>query len=160
MTYFLTFATYGTHLPGDPRGTTDRHEGQLEARPALETFASNLMAEPPFRLERSEDRQTVVEAIVEVCRYREWRLIALQVRPEHVHGVIQAEGVTSGRVMGDWKRYGTRALKLCWPKRRHFWASGGYARSVPGAGLNRIVRYVLDEQGDPMETYNSLNIDC
>ena len=70
MTYFLTFATYGTHLPGDARGTTDRHEGRLESRPALETFASNLMAERPFRLERSEDRQTVVEARATRTAYR------------------------------------------------------------------------------------------
>ena len=70
MTYFLTFTTYGTHLPGDPRGSSDRRGTLLEVSPALETFARKLMPESPFRLDRPEDRRTVREAIVEVCRHR------------------------------------------------------------------------------------------
>lgn len=76
MAYFLTFTTYGTHLPGDARGSLDRRGALLEVSPALETFASNLMPEGPLRLERAEDRRTVREAIVEVCRHRDWHLVA------------------------------------------------------------------------------------
>ena len=60
MSYFLTFTTYGTHLLGDPRGSTHRHEGRLAPRPAYETFSRNVMTESPFRLSRPEDRQTVL----------------------------------------------------------------------------------------------------
>ena len=30
MTYFLTFTTYGTHLPRDTRGNSDRRGALLE----------------------------------------------------------------------------------------------------------------------------------
>ena len=79
-----TFTTYGTHLPGDARGSLNRRGTLIEVSPALETFASNLMPEEPFRLKRAEDRRAVRAAIVEVCRHRGWHLIALHVRPEHV----------------------------------------------------------------------------
>ena len=157
MTYFLTFTTYGTHLPGDTRGSSDRRGAPLEVSSAMETFARNLMPEGPFRLEGAEDRRTVRDAIVEVCGYRRWHLLALHVRPEHVHGLVQAEGVGGGRVMGDWKRYSSRALRSRWPYRRQFWTGGGSTRSVNGSGLNRIVRYILDEQGEPLETYDANN---
>jgi len=155
MSYFLTFSTYGTHLLGDPRGSTHRHEGRLVPRPAYETSSRNLMKESPFRLSRLEDRQAVFEAILEVCRYREWRLIALHVRTEHVHGLVQAEGVQPHRVMGDWKAYGSRALRKLWPDRTHFWTSGGDTRGISGSGVNAIARYILAEQGEPMETFDA-----
>ena len=103
MAYFVTLSTYGTHLPGDARGSTDRNAGRIQGQSALETFANRLMPEVPFRLEHPADRSVVLHAIVEVCRQRQWRLMALHVRCEHVHGLVQAEGATAGKVMGDWK---------------------------------------------------------
>ena len=157
MTYFLTFTTYGTHLPGDKRGSSDRRGARVEVSPPFETFARNLMPEGPFRLERAEDRRTVRAAIQEVCGHRSWHLVALHVRPEHVHGLVQAQEVSAGRVMGDWKGYCSRALRIHWPHRQQFWTGGGSARSVNGPGLNRLVRYILDEQGEPLETYDGNN---
>ena len=154
MTYFVTFSTYGTHLPGDPRGSADRHDGWLPSRPALVTFAQSLMAETEFRLDGRQDRQAVRDAIVEVCRYRSWRLLALHVRIDHVHGLVQAEGATPGKVMGDWKAYSSRALKIRWPGRQCFWTKSGGARIVRGP-VGRLVSYVLDGQGDRMETYDA-----
>ena len=155
MIYFLTFTTYGTHLPGDARGSIDRHEGKLSSRPALATFASKIMPEPPFQLDHLRDREAVRDEIVRTCEHRQWRLIALQVRTEHVHAVVQAEGVPASRVIGEWKAYSTRALKQRWTTRQHFWTTGGDSRTVPGAGLTQIIRYVLEEQGEPMTTYDA-----
>ncbi|MBY0506061.1 MAG: hypothetical protein K2X03_19245 [Bryobacteraceae bacterium] len=73
--------------------------------------------------------------------------MALHVRPEHVHGLVKAGDATAGRVMGDWKRYCSRALRLHWPHRQQFWTGGGSTRRVKGSGLNRIVGRILDEQG-------------
>ena len=36
MAYFATFSTYGTHLPGDARGSTDRNAGRIQGQSALE----------------------------------------------------------------------------------------------------------------------------
>ena len=59
-----------------------------------------------------------------------------------VHGLVQAELVTGGGVLGDWKRYASRTPRPHWPHRRQFWTGGGSTRSVNGPGLNRIVRYI------------------
>ena len=154
MAYFVTFTTYGTHLPGDSRGSWDRHVGRLLTQSALETSAKQLMPQSPFRLEHVEDRLMVRDAIVQVCRHREWRLIALHVRFEHIHGLVQAEGATPEKVIGAWKAYASRALKVRWPNRQHFWARGGDTRTVQGP-VDRVIAYVLDHQGDQMETYDA-----
>ena len=153
MAYFLMFTTYGTHLPGDSRGSLDRNAGRLEDRPALVTYSKNVMPETAFRLSGAEDRKIVLDAILAVCRYRQWRLIALHVRTEHVHGLVQAEGVTARRVMGDWKSYATRGLRQRWPERRQFWTRVGNCRRVNDRGFDDIVHYVLEEQGEPLATY-------
>ena len=155
MTYFLTFSTYGTHLPGDSRGSTNRHDGRLPPLPALQHHAASLMPELPFRLEGVEDRRLVLNAIIEVFRCRERRLIALHVREALLHGVVQVENATPGRVMRDWKSYGSRTLKVRWPGRKQFGTRGGDCRSVAGDGLNQVLRYVLEEQGEPMEMYDA-----
>lgn len=155
MAYFLMFLTYGTHLPGDERGTLDRHLGPLTApEPVLEKFAARLMTEPAFRLEDSEDRRTVLETIIALCRRREWRLIALHVRPTHVHGLVQAERISPGRIVGDWKANTSQVLKRHWPDRQRFWARGAYTRSVKDS-LHDVMAYILDGQGEPMEIYTA-----
>ena len=153
--YFLTFSTYGTHLPGDARGSTDRHQGRLASVPGLARFAESEMQETPYRMELATDRRAVRDAILEVCRHREWRLLALHVRADHVHGVVQAERVTPGRVMGDWKSYSSRGLRVRRPDRQKFWTEGGDVRSVRGPELARILAYVLEGQGEPMEIYDA-----
>lgn len=124
MIYFLTFSTYGTHLPGDSRGSIHQ---QLHQGPQRK-----LMTEPAYRLERAADRAAVLETIIEVCRHREWRLIAPHVRAEHVHGVVHVECVSPSRVPGDGKSYSSRALRKLSPGRKNFWTVGGDARRCQG----------------------------
>ncbi|MBY0508406.1 MAG: transposase [Bryobacteraceae bacterium] len=96
----------------------------------------------------------VRDAIISVCQHRHWRLIALHVRADHVHGLVQAVGSTPARVAGDWKAYSTRALQPNWPNRQQFWTQGAFHRSVRGAGLAEIARYILDGQGDRLEVFD------
>jgi REP element-mobilizing transposase RayT len=110
------------------------------------------MTEPAFCLEDPMDRRAVLDAIVEVCRFRQWRLMALHVRVTHLHGLVQAEGVTPQRVIADWKAYASRSLKQRWPERKHFWATGGNVRSIRES-VEDALRYVIDGQGEPMDTY-------
>ena len=124
------------------------------SRPALVTSTEKLMTETAFRLDDAGDRLAVRLAVVEVCRERGWRLLALHVRLEHVHGLVQAESATPGRVMGDWKAYASRALKLRRPGRQKFWTRGGAASSVRGS-VDEVMRYILEGQGEPMETYDA-----
>jgi hypothetical protein len=81
-TYFLTFACYGTHLPGAP-GSVDRHhhlyEGPYpkESR-SREICVKGLMKHPPYTLDETK-RKIVFEAIREVCLWRAWNLLAVHV---------------------------------------------------------------------------------
>ena len=153
MAYFLTFSTYGVHLPGDERGSTDRHLGRLPAGvPALEDFATGIMNESPFHLAEPGDREAVLETIVALCVRREWRLMALHVRTTHLHGLVQAEGELPARVMGDWKANSSRVLKTRCPERQRFWARGGDCRTVRDS-LDAVIEYILRGQGEPMATY-------
>ena len=155
MIYLLTFTAYGTHLPRDARGSIDRHERRLAPRPALATFAKALTSEPPFQMDHLRDREALRDEIIRTCNYRQWRLLALHVRIEHVHAVVQAEDVPPTRVIGEWKAYSTRVLEQHWTTRQHFWTSGGDVRHVQGAALASVIRYVLDEQGEFMTTYDA-----
>ena len=53
MPYLLTFSTYGSYLPGDRRGSTDRRIGWRGAEPRLEEHVRKTMIEPAFQLSRA-----------------------------------------------------------------------------------------------------------
>jgi hypothetical protein len=102
--YLITFHTYGTWLPGDPRGTVPRHQNRYGEPKrgrcdALMERARGLLQSPPVVLE-PEERVVVLNAFQEVCRHRSWALLAAHVRTNHVHIVVSA-GALPGRMMGD-----------------------------------------------------------
>src|SRR5215813_6323608 len=108
--YFLTFHTYASWLPGDPRGSVRRGDryGDPYRDPceALERRALAVSRSPPVVLQ-GEERVAVMTTILEVCGHRAWALLAGQVRTNHVHVVITATDPPS-RVLGDLKAWSTR----------------------------------------------------
>jgi hypothetical protein len=156
---FLTFSTYGTHLPGDARGSYD-HVRQSERRflssnPNLESCHRRRMKQDRFLLSMVESRTTVRNSIVTVCAFRGWFLYALHVRTDHVHAIVEAE-CAAGRVLNDWKAYATRSLRSAGlvASDRMIWAHGGHTVSIAQPErLRTAIRYVLEEQGPPMEIY-------
>jgi len=87
---------------------------------------------------------------VNVCRFRGWFLYALHVRTNHVHGIVDAD-VAPSRIFNDWKAYATRALNN--PSRIHWSRGGGTRRIQTPDGLVRAMSYVLNGQGESMQTY-------
>jgi REP element-mobilizing transposase RayT len=157
--YLMTFTCYGSHLPGDARGSFDHVRGgerhELAPNPGLESYHRHRMLESPYLLSTPAARRTVRDAIVEVCQFRSWFLYALHVRTNHVHGVMDAEALPS-RILHDWKAYASRSLKKAEeePSRRAFWTHGGSARRILTAeDLSNTIDYVLQGQGEPLETY-------
>ena len=154
MLYFLTFTCYGSHLPGDARGSADhvrKGEHRLIApAPMLESQQRYSMRQDPYLLSTPQHRVLVRDAIVEVCRHRSWMLYGLHVRTNHVHGIVGAEA-TPSRIFHDWKAYASRALQ---DSGRIHWTHGGNVRHIKTTEqLNSFMRYILHNQGDPMETY-------
>jgi REP element-mobilizing transposase RayT len=98
-------------------------------------------------------RQLVKDAIIEVCKYRGWKLVALHVRTTHIHAVVNAEAMPR-RIVVDWKAYTTRRLRANEPKREVYWAQGGSARALKTErDVRRAVAYILEQQGEPLEIF-------
>jgi REP element-mobilizing transposase RayT len=146
MTYLLTFGCYGCYLPGEP-GWVDRKRGYQEPSPALAADARGRMQHARYTLTR-EEAFIVLEAIQEVCRCRDWGLIAAHIRCTHAHAVVETTA-SPHRVIGDFKAYASRRLNLV--DRAARWAGGGNAARLSSReAVEAAVKYVADQQGEPM----------
>ena len=113
--YLITFRTYGTWLHGDPRGSVDRRFTNRFGGPKIEPSVPLTEIEEAQRNAKqfvlgSAERGIVISAIREVCTFRDYALLALNVRTNHVHLVVgNNDNVES--MMTTFKAYATRALK-------------------------------------------------
>ena len=153
LAYFVTVTTYGNWLQGDPRGSVDMDQNEfatevIKPSPLLMHVKRNQMKHEPFRLTPKMIR-IVDAAITEVCEYRKWDLLALNVRTNHVHAAIFAP-VEAERVLGDIKRWPTRKLREAGlvAKTRPVWTDGGSTRYVWNReSMTRVLDYIKKQQG-------------
>ena len=152
VAYFITWATYGTWLPGDERGWVEyRHGWQLpDLIRKLETAA--IMTEDACWL-NPEQREAVHQQIAETCFHRGWILHAVNYRTNHLHVVVAASG--SPRIVrSQLKAWCTRKLKgLAQSKeangktRENWWAERGSQRFInDDMSLEAAIVYVRDCQ--------------
>ena len=95
------------------------------------------------------------DAILDTSRVRSWRVHALHVRTNHVHGVVDSE-LPGSRVIHDWKAYAPRALRSAGlvSAERIIWTHVGAVQLIrSNEHLRLAIRYVLDRQGEPMAYY-------
>ncbi len=78
-TYYITWNTYGTWLPGDARGWRKRGCGQQTPRPLLENWCSEQMRFDPVLLSE-RDRATVEAACHAHCLIRGWTVLSVKRR--------------------------------------------------------------------------------
>ncbi|MEX2261154.1 MAG: hypothetical protein WD696_04345 [Bryobacteraceae bacterium] len=89
MTYLITFACYGAWLPGE-EGAVDRNHN-IPGRPLPAADAGRvqavekLMKQEPYLLDEAH-RNAVLNVVQEVCRFRNWTLLAAHVRRWARHG--------------------------------------------------------------------------
>ncbi len=145
--YFLTWVTYGTWLPGDPRGWVKYRAGWQHPDPIREREAKALMAEDACILTR-EQRRAVESQIDETCARRGWTLHAVNCRSNHVHVVVTAEVSDPDKIRIDLKAWSARALKTAFGRERENWwaerGSIGYLNSLDE--LEAATLYVRDGQ--------------
>jgi len=114
LAFFITFRTYGTWHPGDKRGYT-RHTPDESGRKtfsennALNNHSRQVSTGQPVFL-TNDERVIVNDAIAGVCEHREWDILAINVRTNHVHCVVVARR-SPERVMNDFKSWSTRRLR-------------------------------------------------
>ena len=93
IAFFSTWTTYGTWLPGDPRGWYQRGRG-LQEPDALRQFEAALrMTESAVTLD-SDQRRLVEKTIADHCAIRSWDLHAVNCRSNHVHVVVYLTRLT------------------------------------------------------------------
>jgi REP element-mobilizing transposase RayT len=161
VTYLITFVCYGCHLHGSESGSVDK-EHNMPGTPILEVDSARAAAErdrmdqSPYDLDPIR-RDTVLEAIQEVCARRGWSLLAAHVRSSHVHTVVEAE-VPPERVMHDFKTYASHRLNrmsLDDPDRKR-WARHGSTRwPWKPQHVSAAIQYVVSEQGNAMSVFES-----
>ena len=159
LAYHVVFHCYGTRLPGDIRGTASRHRNIpgsifIPYSPSRMRLNQKRMRQPPYELDIMR-RRIVMQAIMEVCRYRRWELIAAHVRTTHVHAVVQA-ACRPEKVMTDFKAYASRALTregFDSANRKRWSRHGSTIYKWSEEDVESAVHYVIKEQGEPMEVY-------
>lgn len=162
MTYLITFTCYGCHLHGAESGSVDPGHNlpgsRLIAADPQRVSAERLaMDQPAYRLDKSR-REVVLASVRERCLQHNWSLLAAHVRTTHVHIVVQAEARPE-RVMNDLKSYASRCLNrmgLVGPARKR-WVRHGSTRWLwKRENVSAAIRYVVDEQGDPMAVLEAI----
>lgn len=156
LAYFITIRTYGTWLSGDPRGSVDdqhRIVGEpFKQRNDLRAgFQQRHMRSPAFLI-TAEMRAVIESEIKRTCEFREWEMLALNVRTNHVHTVLSAS-IQPEAVMRELKVYTTRALRTAGlvSAQQSVWAAHGSTRYAwTDDEVAAVVGYTLDGQGDDL----------
>lgn len=165
VAYFITFNCYGTWLHGE-KPSVDRLNNTpgtvfLSLNSKRAGLVKKQMLEAPYFLDESR-RPIVLQAIVEVCQYRQWVLLATHVRSNHVHCVIHAI-VQPERIMNTIKSYASRHLNKANldGDRVNRWARHGSTRYLwKEAEVEAAIQYVVNEQGLPMSVFENKNRTC
>jgi REP element-mobilizing transposase RayT len=151
--YLLTWATYGSWLPGDERGWTKWHGGAQLPSLRRELEAAAQMTEAVVVLD-VEQRRVVEKTITEHCALRQWILHAVNCRTNHVHAVLSAN-LHPDHIRSQLKAWSARRLSeqaqsrgnLADDKRRSWWGERGSRRFLNDeASLEAAILYVRDAQ--------------
>ncbi len=163
IAYLITFNCYGTWLHGGKPTSVDRYNNTpgtdfLPLSSTRANLVNQQMSETPYFLDESR-RHIVLQAIVEVCAYRQWVLLAAHVRSNHVHSVIHAI-LKPEQIMNSIKSYASRYLnkaKLDGNKVNR-WARHGSTRYLwKDVEVEAAIQYVVHEQGLPMSVFENKN---
>src|SRR5690606_2597374 len=153
--YFLTWRTYGTWLHGEPGAVDHNHNilGQPRAPvdPERVAFLRERLKHEPVVLSPIA-RQLVDKVMREHCERRQWRLLALAVRSNHVHVVIGEPEPPPELIVQQLKMWATRRLRehrIIGPAQRA-WAEHASTLYLfePGS-VEEKIHYVLFEQNAP-----------
>lgn len=171
--WLLTNTTYGTWLAGDRRGSVtsvrERRPGEVRSASRIEHDKPGEAWEPPLPgLQRSAESrlksspilltkrhaQVLLAQFRETASYRDWRLLACSIMPNHFHVVLAVSGDPEPRrLLIDLKAYGSRALNREFgkPASGKWWTANGSKRKLPDErAVASAVNYVLHKQPNPL----------
>ena len=160
--WYLTSTTYGTWLPGDPRGSVSNTREWSGPR-----SHDNVVGEPPTPHspglhDASQQRlkfapvfftvayaEAVIAQFLETARYRGWRVHAVAVMRNHFHMLVEVlHDPNPGKIPGDFKGHATRTLNSTFGHREEWWTDRGSKRPNPTERSRyAAVRYTRDQEG-------------
>ncbi|EAQ76914.1 transposase [Blastopirellula marina] len=145
LAYFLTWTTYGSWLPGDPRGWVQQCAGVQSPDEMRQRAALRVMKEKEVRLDLVQ-RSIVEQAIRDHSQFRGWTLFAVNCRSNHVHVVVWAPQHPR-EVLRQLKYWATRRLNEAGPSRNTWWSERGSGRYLNSdASRDAATIYVRDAQ--------------
>jgi REP element-mobilizing transposase RayT len=159
--YLITFRCYGTWLHGDKRGSIDRSHNRYKSQylprsDSREERNREILRSEPGLLD-AHQRQTVDDAIKEVCNHRDWFLHTLNVRTNHVHVVVSIGSLEPSRALNAFKSYATRRMleNGTWKPTHSPWADRGSKRYLWNEqSLALAIDYVANGQGGPLPEFD------
>jgi len=161
LAVFFTFRCYGTWLHGDERGSVDRHNNKygsqrIPANSNWRKHSEKLLLHPPVAL-NAASRKSVEKAIRDLCVKRNWTLLAINVRTNHIHVVIGIGAKRPKDALIALKANATRQLREdgLWPHDHTPWADKGSRQNLWNEkSIWEACNYVLNEQGDKLPDFD------
>ncbi|MBI4483913.1 MAG: transposase [Acidobacteria bacterium] len=157
--YLITFSCYGTHLHGDQRGSTTIYLNEpgtptIPSNPELVEENRKRMRQGPYRLDQSR-RRIALEAVLEVCTYKQWSLYAAHVRAEHIHVVVHAPTLPEPVMNALKARISFRLNEtgIDHPGKRRWTRHGSTRYLWTMEDIRNAIRYVVEKQGEPLEVF-------
>jgi REP element-mobilizing transposase RayT len=175
--WLLTNTTYGSWLPGDPRGSVTSVRDQRpddpdsfvrfehdvpgepyeDAIPELERSARSLMTAPAVYLDRSK-AEALLDQFLETAGHRDWDLFGVAVMFNHFHLVVEVPGDPKpDKVLADFKAYGTRRLNQRFGRvpSETWWTEKGSKRKLKDErAIEAAINYVLYKQPHPLVVWS------
>lgn len=95
-----------------------------------------------------------LSGMIKFCaQVNEWKVLELNIQPDHVHLLIQTKSDDSPSTIMQLIKGGTsKKLREMYPGSvesifaQHFWADGYYAGTVGTRDLERVAKYVKDQE--------------
>ncbi|HMJ25893.1 MAG TPA: transposase [Pyrinomonadaceae bacterium] len=155
LAFLITFRCYGTWLHGDERGSVDRRNFHRFGTPGMPANAKvaedeTLALKHPAIILNKAQRVVVENAIREVCEHRNYDLLAVNARTNHVHSVVSAS-CKPEHVMDTFKAYATRRLHeagLLEPNIKPWARHGSTPYLWTEEAVEKAIDYVLNGQGE------------
>jgi REP element-mobilizing transposase RayT len=155
LAYLITFTTYGTWLHGDERASVDKKHNRfgeefLPNNPGLNIKEESNLKNPSIKLD-ALCREIVLQAILDVCKFRSWYAHSAHVRSNHIHIVVSGQEEPE-KMMSDFKRYATKAIKKTGNiLANKYWTRHGSTKYIwTEEKLHSAIEYVKTGQGKIM----------
>ena len=163
LAYFIIFSCYGTWLHGERSTSVDRFTNTpgtdfLSFNSKRLHLVKKKMVECPYVLDELR-RGIVLKTIINVCKHRQWVLLATHIRSNHIPMVIHAMSPPE-QIMGTIKSYASRDLNEAKfdGNRINRWTRHGSTRYLwKEAEHEATIQYVVHEQGSPMAVFENKN---